>query len=49
MDINTHTSQTLKDIKSTKIESTDIFKANYTMIDSNIDKIVKETLAKLDK
>lgn len=49
VDINTHTEQTLKDIKSLNVESTDIFKANYTMIDSNIDTIVKETLAKLDK
>lgn len=47
VDINTHTSQTLKEFKDSTIESTDIFKANYSMIDNDIDTIVKETIAKL--
>jgi hypothetical protein len=49
VDINTHTEQTLKDVKPLVAESTEIFKANYSMIDSDVDKIVKETLATLDK
>ena len=49
VDINTHIHQPLKDMKAVKIESTEIFKADYSKIENDVDIIVKETLAKLDK
>lgn len=49
VDINTHIHQPLKDMKAVEIESTEIFKADYSKIENDIDTIVKETLAKLDK
>lgn len=49
VDINTHIHQPLKDMKAVKVESTEIFKADYSKIESDVDAIVKETLAKLDK
>jgi membrane fusion protein (multidrug efflux system) len=49
VDINTHTDQSLKSVKIAITESTEIFKANYSMIDLNVDEIVKETLLKMNK
>ena len=49
VDINTHTTQSLKEVKPVVVEATEIFKADYSMIDSAVDKIVKETLTTLDK
>lgn len=49
VDINTHTEQSLKPVKTAITESTEIFNANYSMIDKNVDEIVKETLLKMNK
>lgn len=49
VDINTHTEQQLKSVKPLIAESTNIFDANYTIIDKDVDTIVKATVAKLNQ
>jgi len=49
VDINTHTEQILKSVKTLVPESTNIFDANYTIIDKDVDTIVKTTIAKLSQ
>lgn len=49
VDINTHQDQTLKILKPTTVENTEIFNADYNSIDSIINTIINDNVLKLNK